>query len=329
MNGMSTSCYYKDLSEFLAKHNISPNSTEAKEVTHTRIGNKDLNVYGGKFHIPTEELSTFFRLYYEDIFVKNRKEHLTEKQVSGCGPLLVDFDFRYNYDVTTRQHSTEHIQDIIELYLDELKEIFKFEENISFPIFIMEKPHVNRDVSKQITKDGIHMIIGIQMDHSLQILLRKKVLAKIGTIWELPLTNDWENVLDEGISKGCVNWQIYGSQKPGYEAYRLTYYTMTSIDLTDNEFMTIPQNIKDFDLSKNLFQLSAQYRNHPKFEIHPKIMEEYNKLLLSVSKKSKPRIKPNLVLHDDGDNDEEICFDCAMKDEETTERKMAAYIFGD
>ena len=30
-----------------------------------------------------------------------------------------------------------------------------------------------------------------------------------------------------------------------------------------------------------------------------------------------------------GPNDENICFDCAMKDEVTTERKMAAYIFGD
>ena len=30
-----------------------------------------------------------------------------------------------------------------------------------------------------------------------------------------------------------------------------------------------------------------------------------------------------------GPNNEEICFDCAMKDEETTERKMAAYIFGE
>ena len=29
-----------------------------------------------------------------------------------------------------------------------------------------------------------------------------------------------------------------------------------------------------------------------------------------------------------GPNDEEICFECAMKDPETTERKMAAYIFG-
>lgn len=30
-----------------------------------------------------------------------------------------------------------------------------------------------------------------------------------------------------------------------------------------------------------------------------------------------------------GPNDEEICFDCAMKDEETTKQKMNQYIFGE
>jgi hypothetical protein len=30
-----------------------------------------------------------------------------------------------------------------------------------------------------------------------------------------------------------------------------------------------------------------------------------------------------------GANDEQVCFECAMKDKETTERKMAAYIFGE
>ena len=30
-----------------------------------------------------------------------------------------------------------------------------------------------------------------------------------------------------------------------------------------------------------------------------------------------------------GPNDENICFECAMKDEATTTRKMEAYIFGD
>ena len=30
-----------------------------------------------------------------------------------------------------------------------------------------------------------------------------------------------------------------------------------------------------------------------------------------------------------GPNDEQVCFECAMKDEETTKKKMAAYIFGE
>jgi hypothetical protein len=30
-----------------------------------------------------------------------------------------------------------------------------------------------------------------------------------------------------------------------------------------------------------------------------------------------------------GPNGEQICFDCGMKDEETTQKKMAAYIFGE
>jgi len=30
-----------------------------------------------------------------------------------------------------------------------------------------------------------------------------------------------------------------------------------------------------------------------------------------------------------GPNDEQICFDCAMEDEKTAERKMAEYIFGE
>ena len=30
-----------------------------------------------------------------------------------------------------------------------------------------------------------------------------------------------------------------------------------------------------------------------------------------------------------GPNDEEICFGCAMKDPDTTERKMAIYLFGE
>jgi P4 family phage/plasmid primase-like protien len=308
MTTMATMAHYNDLSDFLTKHNAKniQNTSSDKEITHTRIPSVELNIYGGSFNIGTDELPLFYKLYYENVFVKGRKEYLTEKQLNnGTGPLLIDFDFRYDINVTKRQHTQEHIQDMIQLYLEELKEFFIFEENKPFPIFVMEKPTVNRVVDKNLTKDGIHMIMGIQIDHTLQLMLRERILKKLGDIWELPLTNDWDGVLDEGISKGCVNWQMYGSQKPGNEAYRLTYFITAEIDKADNEFMTVPKNVKEFDLSKDLCLLSAQYSKNVKFEMNPKIMAEYNKRQESQPnkiKKSGSKGKINLVLEEEDDS---------------------------
>jgi P4 family phage/plasmid primase-like protien len=300
----SSSSQYNDLSDFLTKH-LSNNKTVVtgtqKKISHTRIGSQELNVYAGAFSIDNEELPVFRRLYYEHVFVKNRKEYLTEKQLDQNGPILVDFDFRYDFNVTKRLHTKEHIEDMVQLYLEELKEFFVFEENKSFPIFIMEKPNVNRVSEKQITKDGIHMIIGIQMDHMLQTMLRDKILEQIGDVWELPLTNTWKQVLDEGISKGPTNWQVYGSQKPGNEAYKLTYYLTAELDVIDNNWMTSAKSVKDIDLLKDLYLLSAQYDNHIKFEINPNIKEEYNKRLelkTNKVKKSGSKGKINIILEE-------------------------------
>ncbi len=302
---ISSSSQYNDLSDFLSKHSVNNRTAGAgnqKTITHTRIGSQELNVYAGAFSIDKEELPIFRRLYYEHVFVKGRKEYLTERQLDGNGPILVDLDFRYEYDVTKRLHTSEHIQDLVQLYLEELKEFFVFEENKSFPIFIMEKPNVNRVADKQITKDGIHMIIGIQMDNTLQMMLRDKILQQIGDIWELPLKNDWSEVLDEGISKGCINWQMYGSQKPGHEAYKLTYYLTAELDLEDNNWMTTAKQPKDIDLLRDLHLLSAQYDNNVKFEMNPKIKDEYNKRLEAKTnkiKKSGSKGKVNIVFEEE------------------------------
>ena len=279
MATMISTSQYNDLSDFLAKHNSKNKNKDKDVITHTRIGNQELNIYGGSFSINKEELPVFYRLYYEHVFVKNRKEYLTERQLDGQGPLLIDIDFRYDFSVTKRNHTQEHIQDIISLYLEELKAFFVFEENKQFPIFVMEKPNLNRVVEKQETKDGIHIIIGIQMDNIMQVMLREKILKQIGDIWELPITNDWNSVLDEGISKGTTNWQMYGSQKPGNEAYRLTYYLTAELDSSDDSWITTPKSIKDLDLLTDLPLLSAQYDKHIKFEINPNIQEEYKKRL--------------------------------------------------
>jgi len=311
MNSMTTSSQINDLGDFLSKHNAT---SLGKTSTHTRIKDEALNIRGGNYSIDKEELPLYYRLYYESVFVKGRKEYLTEAQLKdGTGPLLVDFDFRYDYDVTERQHTIGHIQDVIQLYLEELKELLIFREKTPFPIFVMEKPHVNRVTEKTLTKDGIHMIFGIQMDHTLQQILREQIIAKLSDIWELPLKNDWANVLDEGITKGKTNWQMYGSQKPGNEAYKLSYYMIAEIDPADNEFMTVPKSVKEFDLSKNLHLLSAQYGAHVKFEMNPKVTEKYNKMLTTKGAKKTTTTggkgKVNLVL-----DEEEVGLDIELSD---------------
>ena len=263
------------LSEFLFKHNAAKLDKSNNASTHTRIGSHDLNIHGGSFRIEPEELPLFHRLYYQHIFVKNNNEYLTEKQLENAGPILVDFDFRYEYSVTERQHQEDHIIDMVQLYLEELKNIVVITDQSEINIYVFEKPNVNRVEDKNITKDGIHMIIGVHLEHTLQLMLRQRIIEKIGSIWELPLQNSWDSVLDEGISKGTTNWQLYGSRKPDNEAYELKYHYNYVYDNNEDVYITSEREIEDFDLSTNFIQISAQNPSNPKFELNPKIMVEY------------------------------------------------------
>jgi len=301
---MSSSSRFKDLTEFLSKHN-SKNDGGGAGLTHTRIPCKELNIYGGSYIIPKEELQIFWKLYHDHVFVSKKREYLTEKQFE-VGPILVDFDFRYDYNVTSRQHTKEHIQDMIILYLEELKAILKFDGNRPFDIYIMEKRNVNRLEDKSLTKDGIHMIIGVLMDHTMQMILRNRILEKLCETWaDLPLVNTWDAVLDEGISKGVTNWQMFGSRKPGNECYELTQHWRMRYDETDGEFSMEEKNNKEFDLAKNFHLLSAQYDAHPKFDYTDEIMGEYNKRLSTKpvkNKKPASKTKVQLLCEDDDDD---------------------------
>lgn len=270
-----------DLTNFLLKHRCE----KGKTPTHTRIGDKDLNIFGGSYTIEGEDLVEFHRLYHEHIFVKGHKEYLTEKQLNRNGPMAVDFDFRYKYDVDTRQHQLKHIQDMIVLYLEELKQVFIFEENKPFNVFIFQKPNVNRLEDGSLTKDGIHMIIGCKVDHNIQTIIRERILPKLQEEWsDLPIINTWETVLDEGISKGTTNWQLFGSRKPGHEAYELSQHFVISYDSRDGEFMIFEKKAEDFDIKNDFIKLTVQCDTNPSFEIKPKILNEYSKKINSDKK---------------------------------------------
>jgi P4 family phage/plasmid primase-like protien len=260
--------------------------------------------------------------------VKKHKEYLTERQLESGGPIAVDFDFRYNYDVDCRQHTKEHINDMICEYLELLKECYTILANVPFDVYVFEKPNVNRLSDGSLTKDGIHMIIGLQVDHIMQMIIRNKMLQKLEEIWELPIINSWDSVLDEGISTGKTGWQLFGSRKPGNEAYELTNHYKITLDGEDDNFMMVEKDVSKFDLKNDFEKLSVRYENNPKFELNPKILDEYNAILQKKGhksvKKASSRTKMNLIVEEDDEDDfqEEHISINDIKDKEILEKAV-------
>lgn len=292
---------YRNLDDFLSKHKFVKGE-QGTTPTHTRIGDKVLNILGGSYYIPNEEKDVFYELYYKKVFQEKKPEYLTEKQ-SDNGPILIDFDLKFSVDVDIRLYTNDHLMDILNLYLDTLKNMIQFTSE-PFPVFIMEKNDVNRCVEKGLTKDGIHIIIGVQMDHTLQVILRKRILEEIPHLWEeggetppLPITNTWENVVDDTICKGTTNWQLFGSRKPAHQAYGLTKYYIVTFDESDSGFSFDEKSTK---VEKELLAvISAQNNSHPLFNMKKELEEEYNQAKTKpVKTKRKSVIKFNIISDD-------------------------------
>jgi len=295
----STSSKYRDLGDFLSKHYAK----DSKSSTHTRIPDKANGIQPGAFLIPKDELETFYALYYDHVFVKGRKEYLTERQIqpssdddTPCGPMAVDFDFRYAAEIQERQHTKEHILDMVLVYLDELKKCYLFEENKPFDVFIFEKPDVNKQ--SDITKDGIHMMIGLQVDSVMQQMIRDAVLTVLPDSFDVPVVNAWSSVLDEGITKGTTNWQLYGSRKPGHDSYAMTQHFSVSYDKKDGEFVVDERDVKAFNLKESLKKLSVQHDANPAFPMNPKIESAYNLKKGAKKQKKSSKSKLNLLPND-------------------------------
>ena len=273
---------YRDTHDFLSKYsipkNVDLNSTNPKPITNTRIPEIKLNIHGGKYSIPDEEYETFLQLYALDVILKKKKEYLTEKQLDNGGPLLIDIDFRYEYEIDEKQHQFDDIKQLIGGYLDELKNIYQLDEDSEFPIFVFEKPTVNRIddkvKNKKYTKDGIHMLFGLQVDNITQLMIREKMIQKVVEIWEkLPLTNSWEDVFDKGISAGTTAWQLYGSRKPNNEKYQLIHIFQAKWDGSDFIFPEIP--LSSFDVVKNINKLSVRYKDNLLLFMKNEFIKEY------------------------------------------------------
>ena len=246
------------MNAFLSGHVAADKS----ECTHTRIGSTDHNVYGGSYCI--QNLQEFYPLYCKHVFEKGIAEHLTEKQLE-CGPLAIDLDFRYAE--AKRAYTKEHILDFIDVLLFELHRLFHIEEN--FPLYVFEKPNIN--CTAKCIKDGIHMLVGINMEGASKQVLRTHLLEKMDIWKDLKLTNDWSSVLDEGVFRGTTGWQLYGSRKPGHEAYELT--TIVQCMKKGEQFEISTSSGKGFNLSE-FSKLSVRNVDHETVKLKPEFLPE-------------------------------------------------------
>lgn len=233
---------------------------ENQKCTHTRLKSEEFGVHGGSYVIEESDLDDFYARYYKHVMMDGHEEYLTEIQYPNEGPVLVDFDFKYESDVTMRIHEKSHVLNMVATYMEEIQKMYNIAADVIVPVYVFERQAV---VPKtDFTKDGIHMIIGINMGRQQQMYLRKIVLEKIATVWsDLPIINKWDDVIDNSITSGKTGWQLYFSRKPGCKAYVLKYiFNMKMCD--DEKWECAESQSTAFDYKKDFKLLTARYRGH-------------------------------------------------------------------
>jgi P4 family phage/plasmid primase-like protien len=237
---------YDKLSKFMNNKFI----TKGQKATHTRIGNKLLNITGGAYNIDYSDEKTFkmfIKKYTACVFKNKYSEYLTELQdKENGGPILIDLDFKLKKDTKERIFDADVISDIIETYIDKINYYFDLTNVETFEIFVLLKDEMVKE--KDYIKDGIHIQINLKLKHDKQLFLRKKIMNTINDeIFNssgFEFTNDLDDIFDKSISSGNTGWLMYGSKKPGGEPYKLKYKFTVHKDI-DDEFEIVDNDIKD------------------------------------------------------------------------------------
>lgn len=253
------------LSDFLSQH-VTKNKAV---ITHTRIGDKK-TIHGGSYHIPEEERTTFYELYHSHVLEKGNKEYLTEIQPE-LGALAVDLDFRYK--TPERKYEQEHIIAFIEAVGQLLDTLVAPQTPLN--VYVFEKQEVN--VQPGVIKDGIHILFGIRLDKITKQMLYRRLLSKMNMWDDLVehLTNTWDSVVDRGVFIGSTGWQLYGSRKPGFEAYRLTQvYDLRNFGSTVDAWS---HKVEKFDVSKRFSELTVNH-DHVVGELRAEFQDEHERL---------------------------------------------------
>jgi P4 family phage/plasmid primase-like protien len=226
------------------------------ELTHQQFGKYTKRSYS---ITDSNEYEEFMKMYYNEVLKVNRTHNIIERQLThkqkGPGVHLIDIDLQFSQDYVTRQYTQSHVDGLLDFILCEYETIFELDEDIQFPLVIMEKPspRVVTKNSGTIVKDGIHIMSCVKIDPYLLLYLRDKMIKFLEEKWsDLPITNTWEDVVDKSIADGTNGWLLPNSKKedePTYysitKAYRV-YFDSDTEKFDKNPLVEKPADLKPF-----------------------------------------------------------------------------------
>lgn len=228
-----------------------------KPLTHT-------SYTGGRFNLPMTPED--WKKYEEQ--AKHEPQHLIERPLEDIHPVIaVDFDFRYNTNITTRQHEDALIYAVCSEIADAIHHTTNNEGGFKYHIAVEQKPmtHLSKTDDGKYRKDGIHIKLGVRASRDTQNILRDKLLLTMPDILgDLPLTNGIEDIIDPAVLGGVNGLTMPLSSKPNDRPYELTHLYSVEYD-ADGELQSLVQQ-GDFD-DITPAQLSIRNRDLPEVEM--------------------------------------------------------------
>lgn len=229
---------YSGYVDFMRKHEITATQLVGATPTHSRMpGGMGGRMYPCKYAIPPEEMGMFCFFYRKHVLEEGNEELLTELRNPNVllRNIVIDFDLRYDTILRNRQHTDQHLFDLVTQYGALLHESYDIPEGTRIDMFVFEKPNPVLSDDMRAMKDGIHMVVGMKTHKDEQLYLREKLPEKLEHVesWQhlIPLwKNTWEEVIDRGVITGSSGWMLYGSNKANCDKYELTHYYQLVID---------------------------------------------------------------------------------------------------
>jgi P4 family phage/plasmid primase-like protien len=150
------------------------------------------------------------------------------------GPLAVDLDFRYKSGDVAR-FTEDDISDFVNKLTTTIHKVFDVTN--SYQIHVFTKQSVYMEPYSRVHKDGVHLVVELNMSIENKKMLRGHVLESMEDCFstlELEPTNTMDSILDKAVFNASNGMMMYGSTKKGQPGYDYS----CSFNIDESKVMT-------------------------------------------------------------------------------------------